>query len=135
MLGQLIRAGIVFKVFIWLKPRLKALLVTIGIIAVSWLIHSEYLSYAQHSGNTGLLGISFILKWVVTISSVLGYLFYQLKRANIEGISKNSFEECSKAQSESPENDGFDFLRSKDKLESRADKIIRQENRDDRHNS
>lgn len=135
MLNQLLRVGILFKAFLWLKPRYKVLSVTIGIIVVTWLMHSEYISYAQHSGNNGLLGVSFIIKWIITIFSVLGYLFYQAKRTSTEEVSKDFSEGDSKQQDVPSENDGFDFLRSKDRLESRADKIMRQESREGRKDS
>jgi hypothetical protein len=128
MLNQLIKAGVFLRLFIWLKPRLKSLLITIAIVAITWLMHGEFLSYAQHSGNAGFLGVSFIIKWIITIMTVFGYLIYQTKQVKREEFS---IESKNKQHDTRSGNDGFDFLRKKEKLESRADKIIIQDEMDE----
>lgn len=127
MLNQFIKAGVFLRLFIWLKPRFKSLLITIAIIAVTWLMHGEFLSYAEHSGNARFLGVSFIMKWIITIMTVFGYLIYQTKQVKREEF----FIESKNKQNDTRSgNDGFDFLRKKEKLESRADKIIIQDKMD-----
>lgn len=128
MLTQLLKAGLLLKAGIWLKPRAKGLILTISAVVFCWIIHSEYLAYVEHSGEKGYLAISYAIKWIVTLSFIAAYFFSSRKdltkpltRSEIKsGSTKNQ----AKSTTTNPD-DGFDFLRSKKELETKADKTIK----------
>ncbi len=104
---------------LWLKHRLRGLSCLLSVLAITWILHGEYLAYVERSGNTEYLEWSFIIKWVVIfVGFCLYYLLVEYRLGNRSGDNNNT-----RASTESilPVGDGFDFLRQKKSLDSEAD--------------
>ena len=100
------------KILFLFKPELRIVFRNIIIctifVALTLYVHSEYIKWSQVSGNSQNIALSFILKNIIIILSLI-LLFFSIKR------SKNK-------------NDGFDKFRNK-KLKSEAEKKLQaQEN-------
>lgn len=122
MLNQLLKFTLVSSLLLWLKPRWRGLLaLTVSVVLVH-IIHGEYLEYVELSEDRAFLVWSYVLKWVVLIVAVLVYLFLSFsgsRKAAPRAIK------AQKAQAPGvPADDGFDFLREKKALKSRADMVI-----------
>ena len=74
MLNQLIKLALVTSIWVWLKPRWRGLAVLIAIVLLVNILHREYLDYVEISGDKGLLVVSYLVKWVTLILSLMGYL-------------------------------------------------------------
>lgn len=66
------------RFFLWLKERIGGLFLTAILLILVFYIHSEYLNYFEFkSQNDGsYIGLSFIIKNILIIGIVLGYLFF-----------------------------------------------------------
>ena len=100
------------KILFLFKPELRIVFRNIIIctifVALTLYVHSEYINRSQVCGNSQNIALSFILKNIIIILSLI-LLFFSIKR------SKNK-------------NDGFDKFRNK-KLKSEAEKKLQpQEN-------
>ena len=100
------------KILFLFKPELRIVFRNIIIctifVALTLYVHSEYINWSQVSGNNQYITLSFILKNIIIILSLI-LLFFSIKS------SKNK-------------NDGFDKFRNK-KLKSEAEKKLQaQEN-------
>ena len=87
-------------------------------IVIVWIATNEYKSYLVFHPENSYLGSVYILKWLVIIVSVAVFVIRLIKKKS----SKNTdnIKELTK-----PDQDRFDYLRNKDKLESKADKILK----------
>lgn len=86
------------------------------LIILMQVIHSEFLSYANISGHSGLVGVSFILKWLF-IAIISLYIIYIYKKTPTKAGSK---------QNVIIEDDPFRKLRYPRKLISKGDVILRE---------
>ena len=116
MLNQLLKLGIVITLGMWLKHRLRGLLILVAVLGVAWIIHNEYLAYIAQSGNTEYLELSYVVKWGVFIIGILLYYFL-VERKLVRDPSANRNEFTNTVDIE-PRDDGFDFLRRKKLLDS-----------------
>ncbi len=93
-------------------------------IALVWILTNEYKDYIDYCSTESYLGTVYIAKWSIIIFSFL--IFYiRLKKdkpLQKQSKSKQSNTENSKEVST---NDRFDYLRNKDTLETKADKILK----------
>lgn len=126
MLNQLLKFTLISSVLLWLKPRWRSLLVLCVVVVAVHIFHGEYLNYAELSGNQSFLVWSYIIKWGVLIVSVLLYMAYTVARQNDPktGARRVRNKKNGKVDLVPAPDDGFDFLRKKNKLQSRAEKII-----------
>ncbi|MFK7733834.1 MAG: hypothetical protein AB8B48_19595 [Pseudomonadales bacterium] len=136
MLNQLLRFTLFSSALLWLRPRWRGLLALTASVVLIHVLHSEYLGYVELSGNSDFLVWSYVCKWlalVVCVSLYVGLAVYGLKAPGksapqqVRSAADVSLDRAAKEPVSEPEmatDDGFDFLRSKQKLESRADKII-----------
>lgn len=121
MFNQLLKLGLFVTLGMWLKHRLRGLGCLFFSIGLSWILHGEYLSYVERSGDNEWLVWSFIIKWVVLLGSLaLYYLLVERRLLSNQPEAKPPGE----TQAHTPANDGFDFLREKPVLDSEADKVL-----------
>tara|TARA_B100000029_G_C17458529_1_gene917618 strand:+ start:314 stop:745 length:432 start_codon:yes stop_codon:yes gene_type:complete len=100
------------KILFFLKPELKIVVRNIVIcaifIALTIYIHSEYINWSEISGNSQFITLSFILKNILIVFSLI-FLFFSVKRSKFK-------------------NDGFDKFRNKE-LKRESEKNLKpQEN-------
>ena len=100
------------KILFFLKPELKIVVRNIVIcaifIALTIYIHSEYINWSEISGNDQFITLSFILKNILIVFSLI-FLFFSVKRSKFK-------------------NDGFDKFRNKE-LKRESEKNLKpQEN-------
>ncbi len=130
MLNQLLRFTLVSGALLWLRPRWKGLLALIVFVVLVHVLHGEYLGYVELSGNDEFLVWSFVLKWLALVSGVLAYLFLAVLRTaggktSPTDVSKSAESPAAGKPALNPaKNDGFDFLRDKKQLETRAEKLL-----------
>lgn len=113
MLYPLLKVGLAFQIWRWLKPRLLGLALLIGSILIILIAHSEYLNYVERTNNTQFVLMSYLLKWgglLLVVSAYGAYNWFALRRARLRRLAK--------AGQDQPMEDGFDFLRNKRKLRS-----------------
>jgi len=126
MLNQILKFTVITSIWLWLKPRWRALLAFIVSIVIINVLHSEYVKYVEISGNQDFLVWSYILKWSAMLFCILAYLL-----VNVWGISskktlpvKAANESARVAPRVEGQDDGFDFLRRKKKLNSQSEKLL-----------
>ena len=104
-------------------------------------MHEDYLVYAADQNDEGLVGRSFLYKWIALVSGVLVYLGYHWLRSGrskkVEKPQSNSGyfgkSQSSKGkidsfpESKQSDDDPFADLRKKHKLRSRAEILVDKE--------
>jgi predicted membrane protein len=126
MLNNLLKIGALVVTGRFLKPRIKGLLVLLAFWFVIRLLHAEYISYVELSADTSFLWQASLLKIVLYVLGFVIYFFSVERRLLLE--SKNlKDEKLMQARNEHIErdDDGFNFLREKPKLENKADQLLR----------
>jgi len=125
MFNQLFKIGLFVTLGLWLKHRLRGLACLLVVLLLTWIFHGEYLAYVERSGNTEYLLWSFIIKWLVIVTSfVLYYLLVEWRLATRQDLNKQQT-----ISTADPVGDGFDFLRQKQQLDSKVDMIIKNPDR------
>lgn len=86
------------RFYLWLKPRLSGIFLSIILLILVFYIHSEYLNYIEFKSKyldlkpenqKSYIGLSFILKNFFILSIVIGYLyFYKTMNKTEKSISK-----------------------------------------------
>lgn len=126
MLNQILKVTMITSIWLWLKPRWRALLAFIVSIVIITVVHREYVNYVEISGNQAFLVWSYILKWSALLLCIL---VYWLVTAWGIGVKKPT-RATSTGKPAAPlpktdgQDDGFDFLRRKKKLNSQAEKLL-----------
>ena len=136
MLNQIIKLTVITSIWVWLKPRWRGLAFLIAVILLVNILHSEYLKYVELSGNKEFLLGSYLAKWVTLILALMGYLVVFVWKAKSNQISseyKGISEPDEKPISQIAD-DGFNFLREKDHLQNRAEKLIAGKGGNNGHN-
>ena len=64
------------RVYLWLKPKIYGLLFLLLAISSIYL-HDEYLRYLEINDDNYLVGLSFVIKNILIICLVIGYLIFQ----------------------------------------------------------
>ena len=111
-----LKAGAFIAAGHFLKHRIKGLSLLAAFWLIVWLLHGEYTSYVELSGDTAYLVHASLIKIGLYVVALLVYLFA------VEGKVRRRSK--SKAASK---DDGFDFLRDKKKLRSRAEQLLEKE--------
>lgn len=122
MFNQLFKLGLFVTLGLWLKGRVKGLLLLLAAWFITWLVHSEYLAYVEHSGNAGFLEWSYVIKWSFYIITFL--IYFSLVEWRMSRQLEAPADVLSESTINSSKNDGFDFLRKKSSLQSEADKAL-----------
>ena len=129
MLNQLLKFTLVSSLLLWLRPRWRSLLALSALVILVHVLHGEYLGYVELSGNQSLLIWSYVLKWLVLVAGVVGYIFYVMSgpRSRPSGSPVGRSGMLPETGPDHCANDGFDFIRDKKQLQTRAEKIISQD--------
>ena len=65
------------RLYLWLKPKIYGLLILLLSISSIFYLHNEYLRYLEINDDNYLIGLSFVIKNILIISLVIGYLVFQ----------------------------------------------------------
>ena len=65
------------RVYLWLKPKIYGLLFLLLAISSIFYLHNEYLRYLEINDDNYLIGLSFVIKNILIICLVIGYLIFQ----------------------------------------------------------
>ena len=124
MLNQLVKITLWASLWLWLKPRWRALLALAVFVLIVHVAHNEYLGYVELSGERAFLAWSYVVKWLALVMAALFYLGFSLRR----GVSTSAAQPVKKRQAGTGESstadDGFDFLREKTQLRTEAEQVI-----------
>tara|TARA_B100002051_G_C16639311_1_gene587726 strand:- start:584 stop:988 length:405 start_codon:yes stop_codon:yes gene_type:complete len=119
------------KLMMWAVPDskrfIKGIAITVAIIILTMYFHGEYLSWAELSGNTTYLSISYIIKNLIILISLI-ILFFYLKKTKKKVYAKVKGEE--KIYSKNVNEDYFDKFRNKKKLRTKAEQILKKDEKD-----
>ena len=122
MLNQVLKLGLFVTLGIWLRHRAKGLFALVSVLAVTWILHSEYLEYISRSGDGTYLALSYVIKWgVFVVTAGWYYLLVEKKIRARPELERNTI---ANPERSADQDDGFDFLRHKKTLESEADKAL-----------
>jgi len=125
MLNQLLKFTLVSSLLLWLKPRWRGLLVLCGTVVLVHVLHGEYLGYVELSGDRSLLVWSYVIKWAALVLAAITYLLFVLSGSGRRSpASPRSVVDREASSQSANADDGFDFLRNKKALRSRADLVI-----------
>ena len=123
MLNQVLKLGLFVTLGIWLRHRARGLLVLVGVLVITWILHNEYLGYISRSGDDTYLALSYVMKWgVFILASCCYYLLVERKIRNRPELDRNTI---ANPERSTDLDDGFDFLRHKKTLESEAEKALK----------
>jgi len=124
-LNQLVGLILTTKLMTWVVPDSKRFIKGIITAAITILFaiyfHSEYLRWAEISGNINLVSTSYILKNLIILISLIVLYFY-LKKTPKKAYAKVKGEE--KIYTKKNNEDYFDKFRNKDKLKTKAEQIL-----------
>jgi len=124
-LNQLLTFLLGLKALSWIAPDtnrlIKGILTTIVVILLTIYLQNEYLNWVEASGNKKYLTLSYLVKNLVIIISII-YLFFYLKKQK-KKVYKNNIGEEKIYTKKSGEN-YFDKFRNTKKLKTKAEKIL-----------
>lgn len=130
MLNQLLKFTLVSSILLWLKPRWRGLLALTAFVLLVHVLHAEYLGYVELSEDRQYLVASYFVKWLGLVCALVVYYMFAVAGLRISGLPVVAEKRAAVAKDQSLEidsanrDDGFDFLREKKQLESRADKLL-----------
>jgi len=129
-LNQIVGFLLATKLMTWAIPDskrfIKGILITLLIILLSIYFQNEFLSWSEISGNTKFISMSYILKNLVILVSLI-VLFFYLKTPGKKVYAKVKGEE--KIYTKNNKEDYFDKFRNKDKLKSKAQQILEKDDK------
>jgi len=124
-LNQLLTFLLGLKALSWIAPDtnrlIKGILTTIVVILLTIYLQNEYLNWVEASGNKKYLTLSYLVKNLVIIISII-YLFFYLKKPK-KKVYKNIIGE-EKIYTKKSGEDYFDKFRNTKKLKTKAEKIL-----------
>lgn len=124
-LNQLLTFLLGLKALSWIAPDanrlIKGILATIAVILLTIYFQNEYLNWIEASGNKKYLTLSYLVKNLVIIVSII-YLFFYLKKPK-KKVYKNIIGE-EKIYTKKSGEDYFDKFRNTKKLKTKAEKIL-----------
>ena len=128
MLNQVLKLGLFVTLGIWLRHRARGLLILIGVLTITWILHGEYLEYISRSADDTYLALSYVIKWgVFIVAASWYYLVVERKIRAQPELERNTI---TNPERSADRDDGFDFLRHKKTLESEADKVLKNPKQD-----
>ena len=106
----------------FLKPRVKGLIALVVFWLIISFLHDEYENYVELSGNTDYLVTAALTKIALYL---IGFALYVLiVERKILKRTATQIQAQQIQERPSGEDDGFDFLREKHKLQNQADKLL-----------
>ena len=124
-INQLLTFLLGLKALSWIAPDtnrlIKGILTTIVVILLTIYLQNEYLNWVEASGNKKYLTLSYLVKNLVIIISII-YLFFYLKKPK-KKVYKNIIGE-EKIYTKKSGEDYFDKFRNTKKLKTKAEKIL-----------
>lgn len=127
MLNQILRFTLFTSIWMWLRPRWRGLLALVVFVGLVTLGHGEYLDYVTLSGDSSFLIWSYAVKWLLIATGLLAYFLLVVMWPK-PGKAKQGKSTGGKGQAAvsagKSEDDGFDFLRNKKRLQNRAEKLL-----------
>ena len=110
------------------KRFIKGIVITAVVILLTMYFHSEYLGWAEISGNISFISTSYILKNLIILISLLFFYFY-IKRPNKRNTPKVKGED--KIYTSHTGDAYFDKFRNKEKLKTKAEQILEKDDKAD----
>ena len=110
------------------KRFIKGIVAAAAVVLLVIYFHSEYLRWAELSGNTTYLSISYIIKNLIILISLI-ILFIYLKKTKKKVYAKVKGEE--KIYTKNADEDYFDKFRNKEKLRTKGEQILEKNDKDD----
>ena len=110
------------------KRLIKGIVIAGAVVLLVIYFHGEYLRWAELSGNTTYLSISYIIKNLIILVSLI-ILFIYLKKTKKKAYAKVKGEE--KIYTKNADEDYFDKFRNKEKLRTKAEQILKKNDKDD----
>ena len=110
------------------KRFIKGIVAAAAVVLLVIYFHSEYLRWAELSGNTTYLSSSYIIKNLIILISLI-ILFIYLKKTKKKVYAKVKGEE--KIYTKKADEDYFDKFRNKEKLRTKAEQILEKNDKDD----
>tara|TARA_B100000700_G_scaffold296775_1_gene361038 strand:+ start:1327 stop:1734 length:408 start_codon:yes stop_codon:yes gene_type:complete len=130
-LNQAIILFLSTKFMMWAYPDskrfVKGLVGTVIVILLTLYFHSEYLGWAEISQNTKFITVSYILKNLIILISII-FLYFYLKKPRKKVYPKVKGEE--KIYTKNSNEDYFDKFRNKDKLKTKAERILEKDGKE-----
>ena len=109
------------------KRFIKGIVIAAAVVLSVIYFHGEYLRWAELSGNTTYLSISYIIKNLIILISLIT-LFIYLKKTKKKVYPKVKGEE--KIYTKNANEDYFDKFMHKDKLKTKAEQILEKDEKD-----
>ena len=109
------------------KRFIKGIAITVVAIFLVIYLHGEYLRWAELSGSTTYLSISYIIKNLIILISLI-ILFIYLKKTKKKVYPKVKGEE--KIYTKNVNEDYFDKFRDKEKLRTKAEQILEKDEKE-----
>ena len=137
MFKQMFSVFSVWFIWRWFKNRWRSTLALALFLALTAVIHDEYIEYVELTNEARFLFASYFIKWVGIVIGVSLYVLLNVLRGasmKPKGILNRNRKPPDatlvSSLSLDDEDDGFNFLREKGRLESRAEKLINGEHKD-----
>ena len=129
--NQLIGFILASKLMMWAVPDskrfIKGIVIAAAVILLTMYLHSEYLGWAKISGKIGFISSSYILKNLIIIISLV-LLFFYIRKPTKKVYPKVKGEE--KIYTKNTNEDYFDKFRNKDKLKTKAERILEKDEKE-----
>ena len=109
------------------KRFIKGIAITAVVVFLVIYFHGEYLRWAELSGNTTYLSISYIIKNLIILVSLIILIIY-LKKTKKKVYAKVKGEE--KIYTKKADEDYFDKFRNKEKLKTKTEQILEKDEKD-----
>ena len=110
------------------KRFIKGIVITAVVVLLVIYFHSEYLGWAEISGNISFISTSYILKNLIILISLLFFYFY-IKRPKKRNTSRVKGED--KIYTSYTGDAYFDKFRNKEKLKTKAEQILEKDDKAD----
>ncbi|EED34489.1 hypothetical protein NOR51B_426 [Luminiphilus syltensis NOR5-1B] len=132
MFRYLFRAASAWFLWRWLKTRWRGTLALIVIILLTSLLHDEYVEYVELTDNDELLIASYLVKWCINLIALGLYFVYSFRRTLAQPPAVKAPDKTIRpdgsdkrqTRQPAPKGDGFDAIRNKAHLGSKADKLL-----------
>ena len=109
------------------KRFVKGIIIAAAVVLLAIYFHGEYLRWAEASGNTTYLSISYIIKNLIILISLI-ILFIYLKKTKKKVYAKVKGEE--KIYTKKADEDYFDKFRNKENLKTKTEQILEKDEKE-----
>ena len=109
------------------KRFIKGIVAAAAVVLLVIYFHSEYLRWAELSGSTTYLSISYIIKNLIILISLI-ILFIYLKKTKKKVYAKVKGEE--KIYTKKADEDYFDKFRNKENLKTKTEQILEKDEKE-----